>query len=108
MYSLAIKYTNVQITLNSLIAALIVILMNYIFVAMILKDIQENNTANVFFKNIKSLYLTTLPVVVIAIVFTMTTPLQISSIGMMLFWGVILIAFYNTLFTRTVFANIKK
>ena len=106
--SLVIRYTNVQITLNSLISALLVIGMNYIFVTMILKDIQENNKANAFLNNIKSFYLTILPVVVIAIVFTMTTSLQISSIGMMLFWGILLIAFYNTLFTRIVFVNIKK
>lgn len=107
LLSLVIRYTNVQITLNSMVSAIFVILMDYIFITMMLKEIQENNTANAFSKSFKSFCLTTLPVFVIAIVFTLTTSLQISSIGMILFWGMILIALYNAVFTKTVFNNIN-
>ena len=105
--SLVIRYTNVTITMNSFIAAVLVAIMNCIFIKMFFK-FDEEEKSNAFSQAMKRFYLNTIPVDVIAIVFTFATELQISSIGMVLFWGMILIAVYNILFTRTVFMNMKK
>ena len=106
-FSLVVRYANVQITLNSLVSSCIIVIMNYLLMSMLLKEINENKASVVFSKVFKKFYLNTVPVSVIAIVFTFATSLQISSIGMTLFWGMILIAIYNYLLTRFVFNNLE-
>ena len=56
-----------------------------------------SNTKAVFGKAMKELYLTIIPVCIIAIIFTFMSGVIISSIGMVLFWGLLLQAVYNTL-----------
>ena len=83
-----IKYTNVIITLNSLIALIGVIAINYVFNNILLNKI--NNGADVkisFLHAMKELYLVIIPVCIIAIIFTFMHSTIISSIGMVLFWG---------------------
>ena len=91
-----IKYTNVIITLNSLMALVGVIAINYIFNNMLLQKI--NNGADVkisFLHAIKELYITIIPVCIIAIIFTFMHSTIISSIGMVLFWGLFVQAIYD-------------
>lgn len=107
LMTLVIRYTNVPITINSFISIIFIVLMNYAFMNMILNKLNENGEKTVFNEVIKKFYLNTIPVSVIAIVFTFATQLQISSIGMTLFWGIVFIAIYNTVFTRIVFNNLE-
>ena len=106
LLSIVIRYTNVAITLNSFVGIICVVIMNYILMSMLLKNSDDKDNIN-FKEIIKKFFLNTIPVWVIAIVFTLTTGIQISSIGMGLFWGIILIFIYNILFTRTVLENMK-
>ncbi len=91
-----IKYTNVIITLNSLIALIGVIAINYVFNNILLNKI--NNGADVkisFLHAMKELYLVIIPVCIIAIIFTFMHSTIISSIGMVLFWGLFIQALYD-------------
>lgn len=95
---LVVKYTNVIITLNALIALFGVIIINYIFNDNLLQKI--NSGANVkiaFIHAIKELYFTIIPVCIIAIIFTFMHSTIISSIGMVLFWGLFIQALYDCL-----------
>ena len=102
VFSLAIRYTNVSITLNSIISSYLIVIMNYILMFVLLKENENEKISTAFSNAFKKFYLRTIPVCVIALVFTFATSLQISSIGMVLFWGMILIAIYNTIFTKNV------
>lgn len=93
-----LKYTNVIITLNSLMALLCVIIINYIFINYLLQKI--NNGAGVkvsYIHSIKKMYITLIPVCIIAIIFTFMHSTIISSIGMVLFWGLFVQAIYDCL-----------
>ena len=93
-----LKYTNVIITLNSLIAFLSVIAINYIFNNILLQKISNGADVKVsYLHSIKELYMTIIPVCIIAIIFTFMHSTIISSIGMVLFWGVFIQAIYDSL-----------
>ena len=90
-----LRYTNVNITLNSLIAFIAVIAINYVFSIKLLSA--GNDSKAVFANTIKELYLMIIPVCIIAIIFTFMSSLVISSVGMVLFWGLFIQAVYNAL-----------
>ena len=92
---LVLRYTNVNITLNSLIAFIAVIAINYVFSIKLLSA--GNDSKAVFANTIKELYLMIIPVCIIAIIFTFMSSLVISSVGMVLFWGLFIQAVYNAL-----------
>lgn len=98
LLTLVMRYTNVNITLNGLISFIAVIAINYVFDIKMLNGLKNiSNTKAVFGKSMKELYLTIIPVCIIAIIFTFMSGVIISSIGMVLFWGLLLQAVYNTL-----------
>lgn len=91
LLTLLIRYTNVIVTLNSLIAFVLSIAINYIFSINVLKELKNNSSKKSALANtMKKLYLLIIPVCIIAIVFTLMSSTVISSIGMTLFWGLIL------------------
>ncbi len=98
LLTLVMRYTNVTVTLNGLVAFISVIAINYLFDIKMLNGLKDiSNTRAVFGKAMKELYLTIIPVVIIAIIFTFMSGVVISSIGMVLFWGLLLQAVYNAL-----------
>ncbi len=98
LLTLVMRYTNVTITLNGLIAFIAVVAINYVFDIKMLNGLKNiSNTKAVFGKVMKELYLTIIPVCIIAIIFTFMSGVIISSIGMILFWGLLLQAVYNAL-----------
>lgn len=98
LLTLVMRYTNVTVTLNGLVAFISVIAINYLFDIKMLNGLKDiSNTRAVFGKTMKELYLTIIPVVIIAIIFTFMSGVVISSIGMVLFWGLLLQAVYNAL-----------
>ena len=95
--SIIVRYTNVIITINSLIAYLAVIVVNYVFNIKFLKELKDNNRKYIFRKNMKELYLMIVPVCIIAVIFVFVPGVVISSIGMILFWGLLVQAVYDCL-----------
>ena len=100
--SLVCRYTNVEITVTSMVAGFLVIIMNYIFVNNYLKELKNSEIdEQVYGKVSKKFYLAIIPVIVVAIVFTFMQSYVINSIGMIVFWGLILNILYNIIFTKT-------
>ncbi len=90
LLSLVIRYTNVMVTLNSLIAFVAVVIINYVFYIKVLKKLKENENKKIALGNaMKELYLAIIPVCIIAVIFTFMSSVIISSIGMTLFWGLL-------------------
>ena len=87
-----------MITFNSLIALIGVVGINLLFSFKLLDNLkQSNDVKTVFVKTMKELYLAIIPVCIIAIIFTFMSGVVISSIGMVLFWGIAIQALYSAI-----------
>ena len=96
--TLALRYTNVLITINSLIAFVGVVGINVLFTFKLLENLKKSDDVKlVFTETMKELYLTIIPVAIIAVIFTFMTGAVSSSIGMVLFWGLAVQALYSGL-----------
>lgn len=104
LVSLVIRYTNVMITISSLITTILVILMNFAFMFMLLKELKiADKASKAYSETAKKYYLAIIPVCIVAFVFSFMQNASIIGIGMILFWGLIIQALYNLIFTRNVY-----
>lgn len=100
LLSLIIRYTNAVITQSSLVAYYVVVLLNYGFLKKLLK---VDNPEKCYEETARKFYLGVIPMAVVAIVFTLSNYFIVSSVGMALFWGLMLNIVYNFVITKTVF-----
>lgn len=98
---LVLRYTNVIITIDGLVAIVLSTVLAYMAIIKILKyneKIEDKKEA--FNRAMKKLILIYVPIAVIAIVFTFNAWLPIFSFGMVMFWGLVINVLYNLIFTR--------
>ena len=94
-----VKYTKIIITINAAIALFGVVVINYVFVNKLLNKIKNGSDIKVsFMHSMKELYLAIIPLCIISVIFTFMSSTIISSIGMILFWGLFIQAIYDCLF----------
>lgn len=103
IYTLTIRYTNVQLSINSIFAIGISLILNYILNVKILsklknpseegKKIDIKNAFIGFIKNI-------IPITIISVVFCFIDWTAINTYGTTMFWGLALILIYNILITK--------
>lgn len=101
---LILRYANVVISLEGIAGLTVIMIANYMFIYYILDKIKENNdlTKDEIIKNAYIHYLwILLPLLVVSIVFTFIRWIPISSIGMTMFWGLIIMLIYNYITTKT-------
>lgn len=101
--SLALRYTGVVITLNSLIAFCGMVVVNYVFIWDFLRRRKTDSTKHAFSEGLKKLNIVIVPLWVIAVIFTFMTNITIGSVGMVLFWGLFVHVIYSFLITRTLY-----
>lgn len=101
--SIVVRYTNAVLTVNSMVVYMLIIVMNYIFTKMILERLKTAEISQAYNDVAKQFYLSIIPLIAISIVFTLTSFVQISSIGMIMFWGIIINVLYNLIFAKRVF-----
>ena len=100
---LIIRLTNVVLTIEGIAGIMISMVLEYIFTYIVL----NNSDKEGMYKNSNlEFFLNTLPIYVISLVFTLAKRTHISSFGMTLFWGILLIYVYNFVFTKFIFENI--
>ena len=99
---LVIRYTNVVISLDGMIGIVISVLINFIFGYAIIKNISGIN------ETFKKYLLNLIPIYVVAIVLAFGTVTNISSLGMILFWGISFMYIYNILITKTILKAVEK
>lgn len=100
---LIMRVTNVKLTMEGIAGILLAIIMNYIFNYIMLKNAKEPNMYKA--TNLKFLFYT-IPVFIVAILFTFSNIANLSSFGMTTFWGIIMTYIYNFIFTKNVFENL--
>ncbi|MCI9063595.1 MAG: hypothetical protein HFJ17_03215 [Clostridia bacterium] len=98
LYLLLIRYTNVAISLSGAIGIGIVLIMNYVLNMRLLSiDSQDNKLyKKQYIRSITKM----IPMLIISIVFIFMKWIPLSSFGMLLFWGMVLMMVYNILVTK--------
>ena len=107
IYMLIIRYANVTISIPSIFATIAMLILNYIFTIMLLKNIKinkeeqkENAVNKATSKTYIDFFIRIIPVCIIVIAFCFIQWTPISSFGMISFWGLAIIAIYNAIITR--------
>lgn len=95
--ALLLRYANVKITLNSIYSLVACIVLNYAFIIKLLKKLKEQPLKLAYVQAMKEYYLLVIPAIVISVVFTFISSVAVSSIGMTLFWGLLVGLVYNWL-----------
>ena len=108
LFSLLIRYTNVAISIEGISAIIVVMIINLIINREILSKTKKMNLVNEAVKSTyKNIYLKLIPVGILTIVFCLAKWESLSSFGMIMFWGLVLTAIYNSTITRTLL-NLKE
>ena len=98
---LAIRYGNVEISLAGIFAIAVAVTVEYIITMLILKEYSKECEKEILIKNIKHLIgritVCLVPLIVMAVTFALINWEEIASIGMILFWAIIIMIIYNTL-----------
>ena len=99
-----VRYTNVLISIEGIVTAVIILAMNYLFVYELLKMDENTKTWDLF----KSQILKAIPIVLIGVIFAFTKFTKLSTCGMFIFWGVTLSFIYNYILTINMIKQIRK
>lgn len=108
IYLLVIRYTNVMLSIQGIFGIIITLILNYILVnKMLLKIKTINKKASKeevkmsIKESYKEFFIRIIPICIAVIVFCFTNWMPISSFGMVMFWGIVLIALYNYVITSS-------
>ena len=105
MLLLMVRYTGAKITLNSISAISIILIVNAYLISKMLKKIKEDNSYESVRKWTLKTYIENIEVIIvsliIAIIFTFMKEVQAFSFGMTLFYGIISVGISNLIFLRT-------
>ena len=88
---------NVTITMEAILGAIIVLGLNYLAN---MKLIQINEDNKKYYQTYLDIIMKLIPIFAISIIFVFTNVLALSSIGMVMFWGIALSLAYNVLVTK--------
>lgn len=100
---LIVRYTNVTITLNSVLAIIAITVINYVFMFNFLNNKKTDSTKHAFLETIKKLNFAIVPLWFVAIIFTFMVNIAINSVGMILFWGLFVHFVYSFAITRSLY-----
>lgn len=105
---LILRYTNVIITVEGLIAIIVSIILTYIAILKILQyKLKIENEKQAFERAMRNFIMVLIPVVIISVVFTFNSWLPVFSFGMVMFWGIVVNLVYNLIVTRNLLINSK-
>ena len=106
LFLLIIRYTNVVLSIQGVLGIAIILILNYIFLNKLLlkiKNVKLNKTTlNEKIKDTyKEFFVKIIPICIAVVAFCFVGWAPISSFGMVMFWGILLIAIYNILVTNS-------
>jgi len=100
--SLILRYTNVNISIEGIGAIILTLILNLRINQLILEKTKiDNNVNEAIISTYKDVFLKIIPIIIITLVFCFAGWSNLSSFGMIMFWGLLLIVVYNVLITET-------
>lgn len=105
LLSIILRYTNVVISIEGIIGIILVLILNYIFVNKLLakinrKELNKETVNQNLKQTYKEFFMLIIPICIATITFCFINYEPISSFGMVMFWGIVLIAIYNIVITN--------
>ncbi len=107
LYLLILRYTNVVLSLEGIFGIGVVYFINHIFNIMYLEN-EKNDAKKSYVVSLKKFVLTTIPVFILSVVCCFAGWMSIFSLGMVMFWGLIVSIIYNSIITQLFIINMKK
>ena len=111
IYLLVIRYTNVSVSIQGIVGIIVTIILNYIFINKILSTIKKSedskkleNVKEGIKESYKEFFIKLVPICISVIAFCFASWTTISSFGMVMFWGILLMAIYNYFITKNIFS----
>ena len=105
---LIVRYTNVVLSIEGIFGIAIVFVLNYIFVNKLLskvnkygKELKVQDVKKANKETYKEFFIGIMPVMIMVVTFCFIKWIPISSFGMVMFWGISLIAIYNVIVTNS-------
>ena len=99
LYLLLIRYANVTITLEGIFGIVVTLIINYMLTNKITKECKKGISKSDIKKEYGKMWLKIVPICIMAIVFCFVDWTSITSFGMTMLWGLILIAVYQLFVT---------
>lgn len=101
LFLILIRVTDVQVSLNGLAGILGLIVLNTVLLNNMLKNIKNNDKT--FFENIKNAYINSIDsfviILIVLVVFAFSNMTVINSMGLLVFWGWLVVALGNLILT---------
>ena len=104
---LVIRYANVVLSMEGIFGIAIVLILNYIFVNKFLsklkenrKDLEKEQVKQANKETYKEFFIKIIPIIIMVVTFCFIQWVPISSFGMVMIWGIALIAAYNVIITN--------
>ncbi len=99
--TLIVRYANVTISIEGIIAFGVIAVLNYGILVMLLEKVKNGKMVREScVETFKRFYIAITPIIIMTIVLAFTNYIPLISFGMVMFWGLILIGIYNILVTR--------
>lgn len=100
---ITLRYTNVIISLEGIMGMIVILIANYAFLNYILTKLKKNKelSSELIKESFIHYIWLLLPLLLISIVFTFIKYTPVASIGMIMFWGLVILFAYNYVITRT-------
>ena len=109
LYTILLKYTNVTLSLQGIAGIIISLVLNYILINILLSKIKngegktkKEKVNKAIADSYKEFFIKIIPICIMAVVFALINWMPISSFGMTMFWGIVLIAVYDFVITSTI------
>lgn len=96
LYSVLLRVFNVTVAMEGIVGAIIILALNYI-INMRLIELQDNKK---YYETYLDIIMKLIPIFAISIMFVFIPVMAISSIGMVMFWGIALSLIYNVAITK--------
>ena len=109
---LAIRYGKVTLTLTGIAGIAIATIIEYVITMLVIKQYNKDTDEATVNKNVKNVMSnsgkTIAPILIMSVIFALIKWEQIASIGMVLFWAILIMVVYNAIILATKFYITKK
>lgn len=102
---LVLRYTNVEISIASIVSIAVILILQFIYLAKLLSNGKINS--KMFNEETVKITKMLIPAFIMSVVIAFANILEISGFGMIIFWGIILFEIFNNIITRAILTNVK-